>query len=176
MNARRVKGNKTKPSVAPGSGRSGFSRLRHRSAFNATKSMRNPCRLGTAGAVHLGVRVPRTPVFTSDWRPQNPVTARLALATDNPADLGWLLFAKLQQWKRSGRVPQPKHHTGTPGQPRHQRTGSRSASRSAHEPTRKRFSRFGLKPKGATRGLDIANGATPGRRKVTCVVTSLYPM
>ncbi len=26
------------------------------------------------------------------WRPQNPLTPRLALGTDNPADLGWLIF------------------------------------------------------------------------------------
>ncbi len=29
---------------------------------------------------------------TNSWRPNNPVTGRLILGSDNPADLGWLLF------------------------------------------------------------------------------------
>ena len=29
---------------------------------------------------------------TSSWRPDNPVTSRLILGNDNPADLGWLIF------------------------------------------------------------------------------------
>ncbi len=28
----------------------------------------------------------------SSWRPDNPLTPRLILGSDNPADLGWLIF------------------------------------------------------------------------------------
>jgi hypothetical protein len=42
--------------------------------------------------LRLDVRVQRNPRGTVAWRPSNPATPRLALGTDNPADLGWLLF------------------------------------------------------------------------------------
>jgi len=44
--------------------------------------------------VRVDVRVQRAGSGTSAWRPQNPVTPRLALGSDNPADLGWLLFER----------------------------------------------------------------------------------
>ncbi len=46
--------------------------------------------------VRVDVRVQRMAAGASAWRPQNPLTPRLALGADNPADLGWLLFAKPQ--------------------------------------------------------------------------------
>lgn len=42
--------------------------------------------------VRVDVRVQRTGAGASAWRPHNPLTPRLALGADNPADLGWLLF------------------------------------------------------------------------------------
>jgi hypothetical protein len=35
------------------------------------------------------------------WCPNNPVTERLILGTDNPADLGWLLFVRFKFLERS---------------------------------------------------------------------------
>jgi len=42
--------------------------------------------------IRVDVRVQETGVGSNGWRPQNPVTPRLALGSDNPADLGWLVF------------------------------------------------------------------------------------
>jgi hypothetical protein len=42
--------------------------------------------------VRLDVQVEQKGLGTCAWRPSNPVTPRLFLGTDNPADLGWLLF------------------------------------------------------------------------------------
>ena len=47
---------------------------------------------GRLTPVRVDVRVTRTGAGTSAWRPHTPVTPRLALGGDNPADLGWLLF------------------------------------------------------------------------------------
>jgi hypothetical protein len=44
--------------------------------------------------VRVDVRVQRPGAGTVGWRPQNPLTSRLALGSDNPADLGWLLFER----------------------------------------------------------------------------------
>jgi hypothetical protein len=40
----------------------------------------------------VDVRVQQRGAGTSSWRPHNPLTSRLALGSDNPADLGWLVF------------------------------------------------------------------------------------
>jgi hypothetical protein len=42
--------------------------------------------------VRVDVRVQGAGAGTIAWRPQSPGTSRLALGSDNPADLGWLLF------------------------------------------------------------------------------------
>jgi hypothetical protein len=42
--------------------------------------------------VRVDVRVQAAGAEASGWLPQHPVTGRLALGADNPADLGWLLF------------------------------------------------------------------------------------
>ena len=42
--------------------------------------------------VRIDVRVQKTDGGTGSWCPNNPMTYRLVLGTDNPADLGWLLF------------------------------------------------------------------------------------
>jgi hypothetical protein len=42
--------------------------------------------------VRLDVRMQRPREGTIAWRPSNPITSRLSLGSDNPADLGWLLF------------------------------------------------------------------------------------
>ena len=44
--------------------------------------------------VRINVLVQNRNGETSSWRPNNPVTERLILGTENPADLGWLLFQK----------------------------------------------------------------------------------
>ena len=44
--------------------------------------------------IRVDVRVQGVPAGAISWRPDNPTTGRLALGSDNPADLGWLLFAK----------------------------------------------------------------------------------
>jgi hypothetical protein len=41
--------------------------------------------------VRLNVRVQHKD-GSSLWLPEHPLTTRLALGADNPADLGWLLF------------------------------------------------------------------------------------
>ena len=42
--------------------------------------------------VRINLRVQKRGGETSDWLPNNPLTSRLVLASDNPGDLGWLLF------------------------------------------------------------------------------------
>jgi hypothetical protein len=42
--------------------------------------------------IRIDVIVQKRGIGTSSWRPDNPTTSRLILGTDNPADLGWLLF------------------------------------------------------------------------------------
>ena len=42
--------------------------------------------------VRVDVQVQKRESGTSSWRPSNPVTSRLVFGTDNPADLGWLVF------------------------------------------------------------------------------------
>jgi len=44
--------------------------------------------------VRVDVQVQKTDGRTSSWCPNNPLTERLAFGTDNPADLGWLMFRK----------------------------------------------------------------------------------
>ncbi len=42
--------------------------------------------------VRIDVRVQKRDGETYSWRPNNPTTPRLMLGSDNPADLGWLVF------------------------------------------------------------------------------------
>ena len=49
-------------------------------------------RAGRLHPVRMDVRVQHKISGASAWRPANPTTSRLRLGTDNPADLGWLLF------------------------------------------------------------------------------------
>ena len=42
--------------------------------------------------LRIDVRIRRKDTGTSSWRPENPLTSRLVYGTDNPADLGWLMF------------------------------------------------------------------------------------
>jgi len=42
--------------------------------------------------IRIDVRVQKRDMGTNSWRPNNPVTSRLVFGTDNPADLGWLVF------------------------------------------------------------------------------------
>ena len=42
--------------------------------------------------IRVDVRASRSGVGTWAWRPDNPLTPRLRLGSDNPADLGWLIF------------------------------------------------------------------------------------
>jgi len=42
--------------------------------------------------IRIDVRVQKMNTGTSSWRPHNPVIPRLVFGTDNPADLGWLVF------------------------------------------------------------------------------------
>jgi len=42
--------------------------------------------------VRIDVRVQKEKGEPNSWRPNNPITSRLILGTDNPADLGWLVF------------------------------------------------------------------------------------
>jgi hypothetical protein len=42
--------------------------------------------------VRINLRVQKRRGGTSDWLPNNPLTPRLILGSDNPGDLGWLLF------------------------------------------------------------------------------------
>jgi len=42
--------------------------------------------------VRVDVQVQQPGTGVSTWRPRHPLTPRLRLGTDNPADLGWLLF------------------------------------------------------------------------------------
>jgi hypothetical protein len=46
----------------------------------------------TLHPIRVDVRVQQKGGGTSAWRPHNPLTPRLALGSDNPADLGWLVF------------------------------------------------------------------------------------
>jgi hypothetical protein len=48
--------------------------------------------------VRINVLVQNNGIGTVAWCPDNPITSRLNLGSDNPADLGWLLFE----------TPQPK--------------------------------------------------------------------
>ena len=43
--------------------------------------------------VDVQVQVQKRDGGTSAWCPNNPITERLVFDTDNPADLGWLLFS-----------------------------------------------------------------------------------
>jgi len=42
--------------------------------------------------IRIDVRIQKRGGGTSAWRPNNPIASRLELGSDNPADLGWLLF------------------------------------------------------------------------------------
>ncbi len=42
--------------------------------------------------IRVDVRIQKRDGKNCSWRPNNPVTSRLVFGTDNPADLGWLLF------------------------------------------------------------------------------------
>ncbi len=42
--------------------------------------------------VRIDVRVQKGKGEANSWRPNNPITSRLLLGEDNPADLGWLMF------------------------------------------------------------------------------------
>ena len=42
--------------------------------------------------VRMDVRVQSRTGGSGSWRPNNPTTSRLILGSDNPADLGWLVF------------------------------------------------------------------------------------
>ena len=42
--------------------------------------------------VRIDVRVQKGKDEANSWRPNNPITSRLMLGSDNPADLGWLIF------------------------------------------------------------------------------------
>jgi hypothetical protein len=42
--------------------------------------------------IRIDVRVQKRNGGTSAWCPSNPTTSRLILGSDNPADLGWMLF------------------------------------------------------------------------------------
>ena len=44
--------------------------------------------------VRVDVQVKKNEDETSSWCPHNPITPRNRLGTDNPANLGWLLFEK----------------------------------------------------------------------------------
>jgi hypothetical protein len=44
--------------------------------------------------IRIDVQIRKINGEASSWRPNNPVTERLILGTENPADLGWLLFQK----------------------------------------------------------------------------------
>jgi hypothetical protein len=44
--------------------------------------------------IRIDVRVQTRKEGSSAWRPNNPATSRLSLGSDNPADLGWLVFRK----------------------------------------------------------------------------------
>jgi len=48
---------------------------------------------GQQDPVRVDVRVTAADGRVHAWRPANPTTPRLRLGADNPADLGWLLFA-----------------------------------------------------------------------------------
>ena len=43
--------------------------------------------------VRVDVQIQKMKGGTGSWCPNNPLTERLVFGTDNPADLGWLLFA-----------------------------------------------------------------------------------
>ncbi len=47
---------------------------------------------GNLTPVRVDVIVQRPGTGSVGWRPRNPLTTRLALGSDNPADLGWLVF------------------------------------------------------------------------------------
>jgi hypothetical protein len=42
--------------------------------------------------VRIDVSVQKRDGGTSSWCPNNPLTDRLVFGTDNPANLGWLIF------------------------------------------------------------------------------------
>jgi len=42
--------------------------------------------------VRIDVRIQKEKGEVNSWRPNNPITSRLMLGPDNPADLGWLIF------------------------------------------------------------------------------------
>jgi hypothetical protein len=42
--------------------------------------------------IRMDVRVQSSDGETTSWRPNNPLLPRLLLGSDNPADLGWLVF------------------------------------------------------------------------------------
>jgi hypothetical protein len=44
--------------------------------------------------IRMDVIVQKTKGGKSSWRPNNPITPRLILGSDNPADLGWLRFKR----------------------------------------------------------------------------------
>ena len=43
--------------------------------------------------LRVDVQVERAGAGACSWRPSNPTTPRLHLGTDNPAELGWLVFS-----------------------------------------------------------------------------------
>jgi glycerophosphoryl diester phosphodiesterase len=50
---------------------------------------------GPGDPLRVDVRLLRSGAGTVAWRPQTPLPSRLALGSDNPADLGWLLFDRV---------------------------------------------------------------------------------
>jgi hypothetical protein len=42
--------------------------------------------------VRVDVKVQTSDEGSFSWRPDNPTTERLILGSDNPADLGWMIF------------------------------------------------------------------------------------
>ena len=50
--------------------------------------------VATLHPIRIDVIVQKRTGGSSSWRPNNPTTSRLILGSDNPADLGWLLFRR----------------------------------------------------------------------------------
>jgi hypothetical protein len=75
--------------------KAGFREIKDKGIWYA--AVRIPFRnigLDTVGLhpLRMDVRVQMREGGSSSWRPDNPITERLILGSDNPADLGWLVF------------------------------------------------------------------------------------